>query len=257
MADLPADAKERIAAARRAAERKLKRDLKPLEGTLNLLACVPTFVKFACALFDAEAAELRTTAAADLEALLVRIIEGIMPDASLDAQRAHGADPLALSVELEVVTKTLLVQEKGADGVWRLASDDPAYGQHGDWESFAPEGVRFRVRRNLYPEANAAVRAALESALRSRKTYWVGQYALTRSTPLDLLNHIHRQLSNWEEVARRISVASGIKVSRSVLFAWRRAQIGKDPGKPVNAAKAQKIADGIRQVAVELKILSA
>ena len=243
---------------RRATERKLERDLEPLQGTENPLECAPAFAEFARALFRADAGKLLKNAATwerfdtDMEALLARTIEEIMPDASLDISRAPGAGATPPNIVRDNVTGTLW--EVGADGVLRLATD-PTYAAHGDWERLAPPGVRFFVRRSLYPVTNAAIRDALECALRAEKTYWMGRYILTRSTPLDLLDHIHRQLSSWEEAARRISVASGIKVSRSALFAWRRAQMGKDPGKPVKAATAQKIADGIRRVAVEPKIL--
>jgi hypothetical protein len=260
MTDLPADARDRIDAARRAAEEELERDIKPLELTTDYLECLPAFVKFFRAIVRSEGAELRTNAAdrerldADLEALLARCVEEIMPDAGLDAARASDASATPPNVMRDNATRTLW--EVGADGVLRLATD-PAYREQGLWEHFAPAGVKFFVSRSLFKEANAAVRAALELAGRDEKTYCMEQYGLTRSTPLDLLEHIHRELPSWEDVAGQISVASGIKVSRSLLFAWRRAQMGKDPGKPVNAAKAQKIADGIRRVAGELKILPA
>jgi hypothetical protein len=245
-------------AERRAAESKLENDLEPLQKTENALECAPTFAEFARALFRADAGKLLKNAATwerfdtGMEALLARTIEAIMPDASLDIVRASGVDATPPNVVRDNATGTLW--EVSADAVMRLAID-PAYAAHGYWERLAPPGVRFFVRRSLYPVTNAAIRDALESALRAEKTYWIGRYFLTRSTALDLLEHIHRQLPSWEEVARRISVASGIKVSRSLLFAWRRAQMGKDPGKPVNAAKAQKIADGIQRVAGKLKIL--
>jgi hypothetical protein len=72
----------------------------------------------------------------------------------------------------------------------------------------------------------------------------------TNPTPLDLLDRIHKQLSDWDEVAKRIGV-----VKRSALLAWRDVQMGKDPCKSVKAATAQRIVDSVRRVAVELKIL--
>jgi DNA-binding XRE family transcriptional regulator len=188
MADLPADAKERIAAARRAAERKLKRDLKPLENTEDVLACAPVFAKFLRALFRSEAKERLTNAEANglltnagdeerfdaqLEALLARTIEEGMSEATLAAQRASGADTRAPNVRLDVATKTLW--EVGADGVERLASD-PAYSEHNLWELLMPPGVKYRVRSSLFPKTNAAVQAKLESELRKEKTYGMGQF---------------------------------------------------------------------------------
>jgi hypothetical protein len=192
--------------------------------------------------------------------------------------------------------------------------------------------VQFCLR---FSSINAAVRAALESALRKEKTYWMGQFRLraaasgsdgqppvntirreadadaarmpppeaeasapspeesrdhgaaepgaplpapipepgtdaaleiapgvnmptaevhasTSPTPLDLLDRIHRQLS-WNEVADRIRV-DGIAVDRSTLLAWRDTQMGKLPKRRVSSRMAQKIADGLRYVAIELKI---
>jgi hypothetical protein len=101
-------AREQMNAARRAAERKLERALKPLEQTEDVLACVAAFAKFLRALFrsvkdkllaaiDWEAAWLAGEAAsterfdAVLEALLAHTIEEGLSEATLAAQRASGA----------------------------------------------------------------------------------------------------------------------------------------------------------------------
>jgi hypothetical protein len=188
MSDLPAGATERIAAARRAAEANLKSALAPLQKTQNPLECATVFAEeLARPLFGREADELLASidcAAAlsagsgatakrfdaQLEALLARVVETIMPDASLDAQRTDET-----ATGLAVVNDTGTLWERGADGVLRLATD-PAYGHHGDWEEFAPRGVKFCVRRNPYPGTNTAVRNVLESALRAEKTYWMGRF---------------------------------------------------------------------------------
>jgi hypothetical protein len=73
------------------------------------------------------------------------------------------------------------------------------------------------------------------------------------SPTLDLLNRIHQQ-SSWNEVADRVLV-DGVPVDRSTLLAWRDTQMGKLPKRRVSSRMAQKIADGFRHVAIELKIL--
>jgi hypothetical protein len=179
------DAHERIDAARRAAESELERDLTPLGQTEDTLACAPAFAKFARALYGAEAQELIAHAATvercsvALEALAAHIVEAIMPDAGLDIVRASSAnDAQPPNVIRDVVTGTLW--ERGS------VARDAAYGERGDWERFAPLGVKFFVRRSLYPEANAAVRAALESALLAEQTYWTGQFRLRAESSLSL-----------------------------------------------------------------------
>lgn len=260
MTDLPAGAAERMRAVRRAAEEKLKCDLDPLRMTMDVFGCIPAFAEFARAIFRGEAEELLAIAAraesfeAGLEALAARIVEEIMPDAGLAIARASGRAGALPQYERDMATGTLW--EVDADGARRPASD-PAYGEHGDWERHAPLGVKFRVRGSLYPGINAAVRAALASTLRSEKTYWTGRYALTRSNLLDLLDHIHRQLFDWDETARRIGAAGSFHLARSTLLAWRDAQIGKHVRRPVKAARAQLIADSVQRVAIELNILPA
>ena len=183
-------AREQMNAARRAAERKLERALKPLEQTEDVLACVAAFAKFLRALFrsvkdkllaaiDWEAAWLAGEAAsterfdAVLEALLAHTIEEGLSEATLAAQRASGAETRAPNIELDVATDTLW--EVGADGVRRLASDS-AYSEHNLWELLMPAGVKYRVRSSLFPKTNAAVRAKVESELRKEKTYGMGQF---------------------------------------------------------------------------------
>jgi hypothetical protein len=200
MVDPRADARERMDAARRAAEEKLKRALKPLEKTTDYLRCIPAFVEFACALFDAKARELLRNATdrrrfeAELEALAARIMRTILPDASLAAQRT-GRAAIACSCrclrDSRVKRITTYVAEwvvGGPEHVWEYATGaeweedadgerrpatDPAYGMHGMWERFAPTGVKFCLR---FPTEKEKVRRALQSALRRAKTYWMGRF---------------------------------------------------------------------------------
>jgi hypothetical protein len=182
MADLPAGAIEQMDAAREAAEVKLKRALDPLQESENPLDCAPVFAEeWARPLFRAAAAKLLTNAgaaerfSAQLDVLIAHIVETIMPDAGLDIARAFGTeDARPPNLIRDIATGTLW--ERSADGVVERLASDPAYDEHGVWEHFAPPGVKFFVRRSLFPEANAAARAVLESALRAEKTYWMERF---------------------------------------------------------------------------------
>jgi hypothetical protein len=181
MANLPDESVRRIADARRDAESELKKAISAVAETEAVAAYLPAITSFASALFDAEAGELLAVFedAEGFETALEnkvapRIIEGVLPDRSLNRVRERGTEEvMRLSVEYEV--KTELLFEVGADGTSELAG---AYTRglsapHGAWENFMPMSVRFRVR---VPNNNATIRAILSQALQQRTDYWAGQF---------------------------------------------------------------------------------
>jgi len=196
MANLPTDSIQRIADARRNAECELKVAISAIPETDDVASYLPAVTSFASALFDAEADELLPVSndAQEFQTALEnevapRIIEGILPDRSLDRVSALRTDEVArLSVEHEMDTD--LIWEVAPDGTRKPARAEicGVYAQHGDWEHFLPKGVRFLVR---WRGNNAAVRAAICQTLQQRVDYWAGQFHI-RATAR---NYLRRPLA--------------------------------------------------------------
>jgi hypothetical protein len=168
--DPPAGVIRRIEEKREAAEERLRRTLEPLEKTRDYQKCIPAFVEFAGDLFDAVAKELWQNHAADqehLEKLLAYVVQGIMAAQSLARARPPSEAAGGQGHIWQYATGEQW--QEGAGGAKRPVKD-PAYGQHGDWERFAPRAVRSLLRLSPYREN---VRFALDSALREKMTYWM------------------------------------------------------------------------------------
>ena len=181
MADLPNESIRRIADRRRDAESELKKATSAVAENDAVVAYLPAITSFASALFDAEAGELLAVCE-DAEAfetaleneVAPRIIEGVLPDRSLNRVRERGTEEVKwLSVEYEV--KTGLLFEDGDDGTCRLAGAYTLglFAPHGAWENFMPKRVQFSLR---LPNNNATVRAVLTQALQQRTDYWAGRF---------------------------------------------------------------------------------
>lgn len=188
MTSLAPDARRRISEARREAENDLKRALLPISGHDDVYPYLPAFSEFAQALFDAEAGEIvdcaRSAASLDasLEDLSGRLVEGILPDHGLALARKTRDPAFSWSkVAFEHELDSDVIWERDAEGRRVPACTEvvETYAQHGDWERFAPEGVRFQIR---WPVQNALVRAALRQALAMRKAYWAGRFGLARAS---------------------------------------------------------------------------
>jgi hypothetical protein len=209
MIDLSIDAVQRIAAAEREAEIELKRALSTVADAQRAEPCIPAFRAFARALCEAEVKEWPPFHQ-DADALLAaiktqvarRIVEGIMPDQGLaETWGSMSEEARKLPIEWEPETGILFEGQpdptplkrgkarfvdreikgnivRGNAAVWK----DPPSGRllrpdaigprapHGDWERFAPEGVRWLLR---FQAENALVRAALSQELQLRALYWV------------------------------------------------------------------------------------
>jgi len=173
------DSARRIADARRASESELKKDIAAVPDSEQVEDYLPAFRAFASSLFDAEAAEAfeatqdKPAYEAFLEGeLSTRIIEGILPDAGLD--RVKGTWSSEVSVEQDLGSE--IIFERGPDGALAPARDEiqAGHAQHGDWEKFTPDGVRFGLRLGK----SASVREDLRQLLKRRSFYWLGQFSL-------------------------------------------------------------------------------
>jgi hypothetical protein len=213
MANLPAEAVERMDVAREAAEREFERDLKPLEKTENPLECIPAFAKFSVALFHSGTARLLASldgpaalragvaVAAErfdarLEELIASIVEKIRSDAGLALSRPPGENyqspvcvccsryrrirRISTYVAEWVIGAPGHVYEIATGEEWEEDADgrqrpvtDPAYAKHNLWEYFGPPGVQFSLRS---PSTNAKISRALESALRRAKPYGMERF---------------------------------------------------------------------------------
>ena len=159
----------------------MKRALSGVTDSDDVALYLPAFKAFASALLDAEASELFTVCKdADgfqtaLESEVApRIIEGVLPDRSLNRVKVRRTDEVKwLSIDHDMDTD--LIWEVGPDGTRRLARAEVigVYAQHGNWENFMPEGIRFHLR---WPRNNATVRAVLSQVLQQRVQYWAGQF---------------------------------------------------------------------------------
>jgi hypothetical protein len=181
MTHLPTESIQRIADARRNAETELKKALSGVRESDDVAPYLSAFTSFASALFDAEAGELLTVCedsdrfqTALENAVAPRIIEGVLPDRSLNRvpeHRTDGVNRLLIRHDMD----TDLLSEGEPDGTWKPAGAEVlgVYAQHGDWENFMPNGVQFLLR---WPGNNSTVRAALSQALQKRAYYWAGQF---------------------------------------------------------------------------------
>jgi hypothetical protein len=180
--DLPADSLQRIAAARRDAELRIKQDFARSPEIYELEPYLGAVKVFACALFDAEAGELlalsndsRTLAKA-FKQLETRVIEGILPDRDL-ARIPERSTESAVTIRRDVHG---LVEERGTDGVFRPAGARRVAleARHGDWENLAPDHVWHLFR--LAPAKKQTVRKVLSQALQMRAFYWIGRLRSTK-----------------------------------------------------------------------------
>lgn len=172
----------RIADVRRAAESKLEAEIAAVPDSEKVEDYLPPFRTFACSLFDAEASEALPIIDGEdayknfLEQnLSPRIIDGILPDRGLKRVKAKwSAEVRDLSVEQEI--DSAIIRECRPDGTTEPAREEiqAAYGQHGDWERFAPDRVRLGLRLGK----SALVREELRQVLKQRSFYWLGRLSL-------------------------------------------------------------------------------
>lgn len=188
------DSSRRIAGARRAAESELKAAIAAVPDSETVEDYLPAFRALALSLLDAEAAEaLEVTQNIEtykyfLEYdLSTRIIEGILPDQGLARVKATWSrEAINLSLEREIGSE--IISECRQDGTIEPARDEiqAAHAQHGDWEKFTPDGVRFRLRLGK----SAAVREELRQVLKRASFYWLDRLSwrparLTPQTDMD------------------------------------------------------------------------
>jgi hypothetical protein len=169
------------AEARSSAESELAKSLNIVQQSSDYRAHMPAFCTFASALFDIKARDVLGTGPTEPELRRVlleeripaEIIDAIMPDRSFETAKAS----------LPNFDEEKRVRHESDEcGIWLPSDADnerkPApkavqilYAQHGLWERFVPESVRYDLRP---PSANTFARNALQQALARRAIHWIG-----------------------------------------------------------------------------------